>query len=244
MLSHEVNASTTPESIAARIADFGVALIRSATLPPDDWATCFVSRLERIGRGEEDGAPFTAYYQIGAGSLDMVGPEVAEWFMRSPLSDVARSYFRAEVFIDPAFSRVRIARPPTKALFASHGFHQDAMGVAYCGDDPDKRPPMLTFWVALTDAGIDAPGLEYIPIAQTKRRNLKADEHWTDPTDDTDPALVEAIRLFGAENLVHPVVTAGDVLILAENTYHRTYATRAMTKARVSMDIRVRAVES
>jgi hypothetical protein len=244
MAGHEFQGTSDRAAIVASIRTTGVALIRGGCAIKQDWATRFVDRLERVGRGEEDGTPFVTHYQIGASSIEFIGPEVREWYLASPLADIARDYFDGDVFVDRDFSRARIARPPVAALFGSHGFHQDAIGVAYACDDPQQRPPMLTFWVTLTDAGVTAPGLEYVPIAVSERRELKEGGHWTEPTDTSDPALLAAIEMFGAENLVHPAFQAGDVLILSENTYHRTYATRDMTQARVSMDIRVRKVKA
>jgi hypothetical protein len=113
---------------------------------------------------------------------------------------------------------VRRARPP-------HHWHQDgALRATFAGGE--ALLPIVTVWLALTDCGIDAPGLE-----------------WVEPPLETllPPAALtpEAVRACHApEDFVHPALHAGDAVCFGGGLLHRTHVTPAMAQSRTSVELR------
>ena len=122
----------------------------------------------------------------------------------------------AELIVDQCW--VRRARPP-------HGWHQD--GALQAQFTPGEALlPLHTCWLALTDCGVDAPGLEWVDIAQ--------------------PALLQPSQLtaaavqarFPPHAFVRPHLQAGDAVFFDGTLLHRTHVTPRMHAGRTSIELR------
>jgi ectoine hydroxylase-related dioxygenase (phytanoyl-CoA dioxygenase family) len=113
---------------------------------------------------------------------------------------------------------VRRARPP-------HGWHQD--GALHARFTPGEALlPIHTCWLALTDCGIDAPGLEWIDAPQPEM---------LPPSQLTD-AAVQA--MFAPQAFVRPALKAGDAVFFDGTLLHRTHVTPHMPAERTSIELR------
>lgn len=111
-------------------------------------------------------------------------------------------------------------RPP---WHAPHSWHQDgALAFDFADGDPaapDALAPLLTAWIPLGDCGVDAPGLG-----------------WMDAAPDRLLTPAELARPRVADHA--PALSAGDVLLFGGALLHATHATAAMTRPRVSAELR------
>lgn len=116
--------------------------------------------------------------------------------------------------------RPPVDRPP---WHAPHAWHQDgALAFDFVGGDPtapDALAPLLTAWVPLADCGVDAPGL-----------------CWMDAPPDRLLTPAELAQPRVADHA--PALAAGDALIFGGALLHATHATPAMTRPRVSAELR------
>ncbi len=114
-------------------------------------------------------------------------------------------------------------RPPGQA---PHAWHQD--GALHARFDPPGEGllPLMTLWLPLVDCGLRAPSLEWIDAA-TNELLL--------PVSLTDDAV--AAR-HGPAARRHAVLDAGDALVFGGALLHRTHVTPAMTKPRLSVELR------
>lgn len=102
------------------------------------------------------------------------------------------------------------------------GWHQDG---AFLGEDIRS----LNVWIALTDCGVDAPGLDVVAkrlpgIVQTGSNFAT----WT-----TNP---QAAREVSEGCTVRPVFAAGDAILFDHLCLHRTAASPGMTKTRYAIE--------
>jgi ectoine hydroxylase-related dioxygenase (phytanoyl-CoA dioxygenase family) len=102
------------------------------------------------------------------------------------------------------------------------GWHQDG---AFLGEDIRS----INIWIALTDCGVDAPGLDVVAkrlpgIVQTGSNFAT----WT-----TNP---QAAKEVSEGHTVRPVFTAGDAIIFDHLCLHRTAASPGMTKTRYAIE--------
>jgi hypothetical protein len=86
--------------------------------------------------------------------------------------------------------------------------------------------PLITCWIALTDCGVDAPGLEWVEAAPA---SVLAPPELTD-------AAVQARHPPSA--FVRAVFAAGDAVIFGGPLLHRTHVSPAMRRPRVSLELR------
>ncbi len=111
-------------------------------------------------------------------------------------------------------------RPP---WHAPHSWHQDgALAFDFADGDPaapDALAPLLTAWIPLGDCGVDAPGLCW--MAASPARLLT-------PAELARPRVADHA----------PALSAGDVLLFGGALLHATHATAAMTRPRVSAELR------
>ncbi len=115
---------------------------------------------------------------------------------------------------------VRRATPP-------HAWHQDgALHHDFLARPGGTPLPMWTCWIALTDCGLDAPGLEW--VAPSPRRLLA-------PAELSDEAVR---RRFAAADFHRPALTAGDALLFDGSLLHRTHVTPSMRQQRTSVELR------
>jgi ectoine hydroxylase-related dioxygenase (phytanoyl-CoA dioxygenase family) len=123
---------------------------------------------------------------------------------------------RAELVVGQCW--VRRAQPP-------HGWHQD--GALHAQFTPGEALlPIHTCWLALSDCGVDAPGLEWIDGAQTELLQ---------PSQLTDAAV---LANFPPHAWVRPEMQAGDAVFFDGALLHRTHATPRMHAPRTSLELR------
>jgi hypothetical protein len=112
---------------------------------------------------------------------------------------------------------IRRARPP-------HSWHQDgALHASFGG--ARTLLPIVTCWLALTDCGVDAPGLEWVESAN----------ELLSPAELAD-AAVRARH--APESFERGVFAAGDALVFGGALLHRTHATPEMSRPRISAELR------
>jgi len=160
--------------------------------------------------------------------FDVIGPLLAE-VDRSCLPRVTHAYFEGRpVLIDRPMCMARRQSPdqPSQAL----PFHQDGANYA--------EMQFLNFWIPLTRAGDDAPGLEVAPVALSACMALTTGptEH---PLIELDAAAVA--DKFDVDNFFRPVMSPGDVLVMNEYTIHRTHIPSSARRERHSIELRVMA---
>lgn len=114
-------------------------------------------------------------------------------------------------------------RPPGQA---PHAWHQD--GALHARFDPPGEAllPLLTLWLPLVACGLDAPSLEWIDLPTTGLLPPAA------LADDSVAAW------HGFEARRHAVLDAGDALVFGGALLHRTHVTPAMTRQRLSVELR------
>jgi hypothetical protein len=162
--------------------------------------------------------------------LDPVG-SLYKGVDRSLLPLIAKTYFGGrDVRIESGRSLVRRQSP--KHLMHALPFHQD--GANY------SDHPFLNFWLPITLAGGDMPGIELAPVGLTACMALTKEQ--TDhPLIELDAA--EIIQRFGSDSFFRPVMAPGDVLVMNEYTIHRTHIPTQAVRDRYSIELRVAAVD-
>lgn len=95
----------------------------------------------------------------------------------------------------------------------------------------------FTIWIPLNRVGDDAPGLELLPYKLYERIHTAASG--LDVTYDGKGISEEDINREVGTDRFHPIMDVGDILIFDPYTAHRTYVTKGMTEARISLDIRL-----
>ncbi len=129
--------------------------------------------------------------------------------------------------LDPnSYVRALVPGPHIQAL----PFHQDQFIL---------QTPLLNVWIPLGECGVDAPGLE---VVVTDKRGLLAvagppDHHVPVERARIDERLV--VEAFGPGALWRPSLRPGDALVFAGTTVHRSHVTPAMTKPRLSVEMRL-----
>lgn len=123
---------------------------------------------------------------------------------------------RAELLVSQCW--VRRAQPP-------HGWHQDG-ALHACFTPGEALLPIHTCWLALTDCGVDAPGLEWVDAPQPAM---------LPPSQLTD-AAVQA--MFAPQAFVRPPLRAGDAVFFDGALLHRTHVTPCMRAPRTSIELR------
>ncbi len=127
--------------------------------------------------------------------------------------------------------------------------HMESTGLRHC--DPKKwqnyipwhqdvharRDSFVTIWTPLCRVGEEAPGLEVLPrrLSEKVLKNTTGEEVAYEGKGVPD---AEVRRLFGDERF-HPVMDVGDVMVFSPYNLHRTYVTESMSKARISLDVRL-----
>jgi hypothetical protein len=148
--------------------------------------------------------------------------------LNSMLPSVYVAYFGGQCFSAYEGDCVRYQRPDIQ--HQSYFFHQDSN---YHTRDP-KEHVGVTTWMPLTDAGKDAPGMQFHPY---KLHDLLPLPEGIEPSYlFADEAYCQ--DRFG-ETLWAPVVAAGDAIVFDTFCVHRTFITPDMTRERRSADVRV-----
>lgn len=104
-----------------------------------------------------------------------------------------------------------------------HFWHQDgAIGCRFDGSD-EALLPLTIAWVPLMDCGVDAPSLEWVAPPHTQLLQPLP--------------LMQAAQADGVQ-VRHAQLAAGDALVFGPALVHRTHVTPAMTRRRISVDLR------
>ena len=140
---------------------------------------------------------------------------------------LAGSHLGEEPRLDPnSYVRALVPGPQIQAL----PFHQDQFIL---------RTPLLNVWIPLAECGVHAPGLE---VVVTDKRDLLAVAGPADHDLPVERARIDerlVVETFGPGALWRPSLRPGDVLVFAGTTVHRSHVTPAMTKPRLSVEMRL-----
>ncbi len=147
--------------------------------------------------------------------------ELLDAYERAGLREVIGSYLGERPAMSMNKSVLRRVPPDTQGA----DWHQDG---AFLGSEIRS----LNVWVALSDCGRDAPGMEIVPkrldeIAETGTAGANFD--WSVGT-----AVVE--RVAAPEGTVTPEFRAGDALLFDHMNLHRTAADPSMTRSRYAIE--------
>ncbi|MFY7962205.1 MAG: phytanoyl-CoA dioxygenase family protein [Elsteraceae bacterium] len=107
-----------------------------------------------------------------------------------------------------------------------HVFHQDG---AFLGGETART---MNIWIALTEAGIDAPGLELFPDRTPEILPVGEEGSTVSWEMNEDRTYAR----FGRENMVVPSFQPGDALIFDQMCVHRTHVRPEMTKLRLAYE--------
>lgn len=144
--------------------------------------------------------------------------DLLETFEACGLSAVVREYFGEQPMLLARKGTLRCVRPEGH----TGGWHQDG---GFLGEEIRS----LNVWTALTDCGVDAPGMDIVArrlpgIVETG----SAFATWT-----TNPQAAKAVS---EGYTVRPVFRAGDAIIFDHLCLHRTARKPGMTKTRYAIE--------
>jgi hypothetical protein len=145
--------------------------------------------------------------------------EVLEEFDRRGLGEILAGYLGEP----PALSvkKCTLRRVPVET---GTDWHQDG---AFLG----QGIRTVNVWLALTDCGEDAPGLDLVPkrlpLVETGSEGAQFD--WS-----VGPGVVE--RVAGPDGVMRPRFGAGDALLFDERFLHRTGVSEGMTRSRYAIE--------
>jgi len=161
--------------------------------------------------------------------------ELVETFERAGLRRVISEFLAEPVTVSIQKSTLRRAAPGPPG-----GWHQDG---SFMGETR-----ALNIWVALSDCGVDAPGLEFVP----RRFDGLVDTGGIGSgVEDVDPAEEEGLSVPASSVLVgtadaedaagelgvlNPPFEPGDVMLFDDLFLHRTGSNPAMTKPRYAIE--------
>ena len=143
--------------------------------------------------------------------------DVLEAFAHAGLHRILGGYLGVRPVM--TVSRSVLRRLPQKPR--TLGWHQDA---AVFG----RPAPSVNCWIALTDCGDDAPGLEVVP----RRVSGVVDTPANRGLSRSNLSMTRSPRLQG----VVPIFAPGDALLFDDLLIHRTAVTEHMTKPRYSIE--------
>jgi hypothetical protein len=141
--------------------------------------------------------------------------------------ELARRYLGKEPEVDPN-SHVRSI--VLERADAHLPFHQDQTIL-------QRR--LMNVWIPLDACGVEAPGLEVVWGSWGELLDPSPPQDAAFPVERArlDPAAVH--RRFGPGSSWHPHFSAGDAMLFAGATVHRTYVGPGMTRGRMSVEIRL-----
>jgi hypothetical protein len=148
---------------------------------------------------------------------------VIEELRRAGVVDAIESYLGETAYLSVGKSTLRRVPPTTFA-----GWHQDG---AFLG--PQIRT--VNCWIALSDCGEDAPGLDLYPrrlnsvLAETGARDASFD--WS-----AGDMVVEELAQRTGAPIVSPRFKAGDAMFFDQLCLHRTGVRPGMTKDRLAIE--------
>lgn len=133
---------------------------------------------------------------------------------------VITEYFGERPAVSAEKTTLRRAEPAKEAEW-----HQDGR---FLGADIRS----LNVWITLTDCGVDAPGLDIVPVYPDRILETgtgKASFDWT-----IDHGAI--LREYGAAAIWHPVFRAGDALLFDHMLVHRTACDPSMKRSRHALE--------
>jgi hypothetical protein len=199
------------------------------TASSDGW---FMSLEEEVGAGAPDEAARRkswrggrSFVRRGGGVYTAESPrmlfDVLETFQLLGVTQAIGGYLGERPAISIEKTTLRRASPS----IGSADWHQDG---AFLGEGVRS----VNVWVALTDCGIDAPGLDIVPgrLDQILPRGTHgANFNWSVGHD-------LAVEAAGAVGTQRPAFKAGDALFFDQWMLHRTAVSPEMTKERYALE--------
>lgn len=206
----------------------------------------FTSRASKSGDGlYEEFEPEAPYGQVagrawitaGGGLLAADSPplafELLELFESAGLPRVIAEFLGEPATISIEKTTLRRADPGPAG-----GWHQDGSFML--------NTRALNVWFALSDCGVDAPGLDFVParidqLVETGTEGSGA-EHLDRPDDDSVTAKTvlvapnSAEAAAGEKGVKRPAFSAGDLMLFDDLFLHRTGAEPEMTKPRYAIE--------
>ena len=192
----------------------------------DDPAWFRPFRAHTDDEGELRELRFRRAFNIEAGSMWAVDSPAAleavlATFERAGLIELLTAFFGER----PAISMNKCSLRRLAAGTPTGDWHQDG---SFMGGEGIRS---LNVWLALSDCGVDAPGMDLVPtrlpLAATGTEG--ANFPWT-----VAPAEVE--RAWGPVPIVRPAFRAGDALVFDHRFLHRTAGDPSMTSPRHAIE--------
>jgi hypothetical protein len=234
------------------ILEHGYVLVRG--MVERDEALSFADLIEAAFRARADGGapglyeefkperpygpvPGRAWIEMGGGLLAADSPELSfelfDLFERIGLRSVVSEFLGEPATVSVQKTTLRRADPAPAG-----GWHQDG---SFMGT---TRP--LNLWIALSDCGVDAPGLEFVPARIDQLLETAGDGSGIENTErpDTDRVTVHDVLIgtttaedaAGAHGVVRPEFRAGDVMLFDDVFLHRTGSDENMPKPRYAVE--------
>ena len=229
------------QRLAACLRQHGCALIRG--LVPDETTAQFRNLIDQVFNAADHGSASSDLYDPLL-DLDTMKPDDRKWVRSggavltadSPraLNDVAglltqtglAGLSKAILGVEPLLSCEKLAlrRTDPDADFPAV-WHQDG---AFLGKDTRS----VNFWIALTPAGLDRPGIEIMPMVCD--RILPTGTPGSLHPWDIAPDQISAH--FGDKASWTPIFAPGDVLVFDHMNVHRTHQTPGMREVRYALE--------
>lgn len=164
--------------------------------------------------------------QAPPGSPDMRHFIIYQLFMPSLMPTIAGTYFKQfgvrALTLPHVACHMRYQSPQVVSM--ASGLHQDGN---FTGSMDTGRS--VQFWVPLDPCGVDAPGLEFVPVGL----------NGVLPHGDTINVGRSVLALFAPEARFHPVFSPGDVAVFTSETLHGTWRKPSMQNERYNLEFRV-----
>jgi hypothetical protein len=178
-----------------------------------------------------------AWIQAGGGLLAADSPplnfELIELFDRIGLRDVISQFLGEPATVSVQKTTLRRADPAPAG-----GWHQDG---SFMGETR-----ALNVWVALSDCGVDAPGLEFVPARIDDLLETGGEGSGVEGIEKPDIDGVTAHSVLigtktaadagGEHGIVRPAFKAGDVMLFDDRFLHRTGSEPEMPNPRYAIE--------
>lgn len=256
-LDDEGLATVEPEGldgavVRGSILSHGYVLVRDMVDRAE--ALRFADRIEEAFQARSDGGadglyeefkperpygpvPGRAWIEMGGGLLAADAPAV-HWELIELCEKIGLRKVVSEFLGEPATMSVQKTTLRRADPSPAGGWHQDG---SFMGP---TRP--LNVWVALSDCGVDAPGLEFVPARIDELLETGKDgsgvEHVERP--DTDRVTAHDVLIgtgtaeeaAGEHGIVRPEFRAGDVMLFDDLFLHRTGSEETMPNPRFAIE--------
>jgi hypothetical protein len=230
------------QTLASGVLHHGALLIRG--LIPRTWVDRIVEDIDRAFAGRarfaDEGSELAAdgaFLPFERGDKVLLSGDRLVRTVDSPhtLFDLLEVF--AEVGVTQAISEYLGERPSLSARKStlrripadsvSGDWHQDG---AFLGEGART----VNVWLALSAAGVDAPGLDVVPFRLDEVVQTGTDGAWFDWS--VGPDLVERLVADEGRSVERPLVEPGDVMLFDELNLHRTGVSPGMTNDRYAVE--------